>query len=636
MAICITCGAEVSPTARFCAACGAPHGSDPLATEGVAAPESSLRPAKSPPSNPNPYSAGSRGPGGTRGSSGARGSAGKRSAGVVSGLSTEGRFPPGTLLAERYRIVALLGRGGMGDVYRADDLVLGQPVALKFLPEAAAANEDLLTRFRNEVRTARRVSHSNVCRVYDVGEVEGQTFLSMEYVDGEDLSSLLRRIGRLPPDKAVEIARQLCAGLAAAHREGVLHRDLKPANVMLDGRGHAVITDFGLAGLAEQIQGAEVGSGTPAYMSPEQLAGREVTTKSDIYSLGLVLYEIFTGRRAFEADTLADLLRVRSERPVSNPSSWVKDLDPAVERVIMRCLEQESSRRPASALAVAAALPGGDPLAAALAAGETPSPEMVAAAGETEGLAPRVAVACLVGIVTALIVILTVGARVSLLEKLHPKYSSEVLTLKAREILKGLGYGDQPVDAASGFFHDYDFIQYVEKNDKPHPNWSGVLAGRPSPFRFWYRTSPREMTASDYTDQQLTPGIVTANDPPPILSGMMQVHLDYLGRLAYLEVIPPQLEERREPAQPFDWKLLFSAAGLDPAQFESSEAQWNSLAASDARAAWTGKWPGTTRSLRVEAAAWRGKPVYFDLIGPWSRPQRLRAIESSRGAKESV
>ena len=123
----------------------------------------------------------------------------------------------------------------------------------------------------------------------------------MEYVDGEDLSSLLRRIGRLPSDKAVEIANQLCAGLAAAHEAGVLHRDLKPANVMIDGKGRVRITDFGLAGFAEQIKGSEVMAGTPAYMSPEQFAGKEVTTKSDIYALGLVLYEIFTGKRVFEA-----------------------------------------------------------------------------------------------------------------------------------------------------------------------------------------------------------------------------------------------------------------------------------------------------------------------------------------------
>ncbi|MGH7339393.1 MAG: serine/threonine-protein kinase, partial [Candidatus Rokuibacteriota bacterium] len=134
-----------------------------------------------------------------------------------------GRFSAGTILANRYRIVGLVGRGGMGEVYRADDLKLGQQVALKFLPAALAADAGRLARFHNEVRVARQVSHPNVCRVYDIGEVDGQVFLSMEYIDGEDLATLLRRIGRLPRDKAVEIARQLCAGLAAAHDRGVLH-----------------------------------------------------------------------------------------------------------------------------------------------------------------------------------------------------------------------------------------------------------------------------------------------------------------------------------------------------------------------------------------------------------------------------
>src|SRR5207302_9046426 len=145
-----------------------------------------------------------------------------------------------------------------------------------------------------EIRIARQVSHPNVCRVYDLGDVEGQPYLSMEYVDGEDLGSLLRRIGRLPEVKALEIARKLCAGLAAAHDRGVLHRDLKPSNIMLHGRGNVLITDFGLAGLAAQMQGAEVRNGTPAYMAPEQLAGKEVSVQSDIYALGLVLYEVFT------------------------------------------------------------------------------------------------------------------------------------------------------------------------------------------------------------------------------------------------------------------------------------------------------------------------------------------------------
>src|SRR5262245_8158609 len=146
--------------------------------------------------------------------------------------AADAAFVTGSVLAGRYRIVGLLGRGGMSEVYRADDLTVGHSVALKFLPRFVAHNPEQLERLRAEVRITRQVSHPNVCRVYDLGMAEGRHFLTMEYVDGEDLSSLLRRIGRLPPDKVVDIARQLCAGLAAAHDRGVIHRDLKPANVM--------------------------------------------------------------------------------------------------------------------------------------------------------------------------------------------------------------------------------------------------------------------------------------------------------------------------------------------------------------------------------------------------------------------
>jgi serine/threonine-protein kinase len=196
-----------------------------------------------------------------------------------------GGFAPGTILAERYRIIGLIGRGGMGEVYRADDLKLGQPVALKFLPAKLASEPAWIERFYAEVRHARGVSHPNVCRVYDVGEIDGRHFLSMEYVDGEDLASLLRRIGRLPPDKAVEIARELCAGRAAAHAKGVLHPDQKPGTVMFDGRGRAKITDFGLAAGVGDDKGVAEVSGTPAYMAPEQLSGKGASVQSDVYSL---------------------------------------------------------------------------------------------------------------------------------------------------------------------------------------------------------------------------------------------------------------------------------------------------------------------------------------------------------------
>ena len=428
----------------------------------------------------------------------------------------------------------------MGEVYRSDDLTLGQAVALKFLPDEAARDQNLLERFKNEVRIARRVSHPNVCRVYDVGDMDGHVFFTMEYVDGEDLASLLRRIGRLPEDKALDIARQLCAGLAAAHAKGVLHRDLKPANIMLDGRGQVVITDFGLAGIADQIQGAEVRSGTPAYMAPEQLEGKEVSTRSDIYSLGLVLYEIFTGKRAF-APKAAEKSR-SGDRDISRPSSVVKDLNPVIERVILRCLETEPSARPATVLSVAAALPGGDPLAAALAAGETPSPQMVAASGETAGLRPRAAVACLAAVLFALGLVAFLAIHYSALEKMRLEMTPEVLTQKAREIISKLGYEGRPVDSAYGLYDDGDFQEYIEKNDKPHPNWNAVLAARPSLLQYWYRQSPAYMFPTDVQDLMMSSGIVTTKDPPTVVSGMVNLELDPQGRLTYFQAIPPQKE----------------------------------------------------------------------------------------------
>jgi hypothetical protein len=601
MATCISCGSQVPDSGRFCLSCGAAMVSgDELATmEFVdSKPRASARASSSSPRVPS--------------SSGC--------------LLTEGRFLPGRLLAGRYRIIALLGRGGMGEVYRADDLTLGQPVALKFLPEEASKDETLLERFRNEVRLSRRVSHPNVCRVYDVGEVDGHTFFTMEYVDGEDLASLLRRIGRLPADKALEIARQLCAGLAAAHAKGVLHRDLKPANIMLDGRGQVVVTDFGLAGLVDQIPGSDVRSGTPAYMAPEQLEGREVNAKSDVYSLGLVLYEIFTGKRAFSVESLPELVRVRSESAPSKPSTLVKDLDPVVERVILRCLEADPANRMSSAMSVAAALPGGDPLAAALASGETPSPQMVAAAGETTGLAPRTAILCLAAAIVGLGLVSYFAIRTSGMGKLGLEQSPEVLTHKAKEIVSQLGYADKPADSAIDFSYDNDFLTYVEKNDEPRPRWDEVLSGRPVVLQFLYRQSSQYMMGTDFHDASLTPGIVTDDDPPPILSGMVNVTMDPRGRLTFFQAIPPQVqsEDAGTHAQAVDWNPLFREAGLDAAQFKATEPLWTSLATADTRAAWTGTWPGTSRPLRVEAAALEGKPVFFSLIGPWSRPQRMR------------
>ena len=601
MPSCSSCGTDIPVKGRFCSACGTPNvNTDNLATLDFATATSPLPPRPKSASSPQLSS----------------------SAEYLS----EGRFLPGRLLAGRYRIIALLGKGGMGEVYRADDLTLGQPVALKFLPDEAARDQGLLERFKNEVRIARRVSHPNVCRVYDVGDIEGHTFFTMEYVDGEDLASLLRRIGRLPEDKALDIARQLCAGLSAAHTKGVLHRDLKPANIMLDGRGQVVITDFGLAGIADQIQGAEVRSGTPAYMAPEQLAGKEVSTRSDIFSLGLVLYEVFTGKRAFEKPS--EKLPAGGERLLSRPSSVVKDLNPIIERVILRCLETEPSARPATVLSVAAALPGGDPLAAALAAGETPSPQLVAASGESAGLRPQIAVICLAAVLLGLAMVTFLSIHYSALDKMGLEQTPEVLTQKSREMIARLGYEGRPADSDFGLEDDGDFQNYVEKNDKP-PHWDAVLAARPSLLRYWYRQSPDALVARDFRDNLLTPGIVTQTDPPTVLSGMINLELDPQGRLTYFQAIPPQRQTPQKEASPvtFDWNILFIAAGLDPSKLQPVQPTWNSLADADARIAWTGTWPGTTRPLRVEAAAFHGKPVFFSLIGDWTKPERMKDTE---------
>jgi serine/threonine protein kinase len=614
---CSSCGQQIESGSRFCSSCGTLQSNEPDVT---------VTSTPAPPFTPKPSGRGS-----SRVSS--RSSSFRSSSGSSSSIQ-QNRFVPGTLLVGRYRVVALLGRGGMGEVYRADDLTLDQPVALKFLPEATAQDEPTLERFRNEVRIARRISHPNVCRIYDIGEAEGLTFLSMEYVDGEDLSSLLRRIGRLPSDKALEIARKLCAGLAAAHDKGVLHRDLKPANIMLNSEGEVVIMDFGLADLAEHITHDQVRYGTPAYMAPEQLAGKEVTSKSDIYALGLVLYEIFTGKRAFEAKTLAEIVRTRNEIPTpASPSTVVRDIDPGVERVILRCLEPDPAMRPASVLAVAAALPGGDPLAAALAAGETPSPQMVAAAGEVEGLAPRIAVPCIAALILMLLASYLLGVKNSAFDKLQLDQSPEVLTHRAQEIISILGYTAIPEDTAYGFDSEDDYVHWVEKNYKPRADWNQLLSQRPSVLTYWYRTSPQPMVATDFKDSALTPGLVTVWDPPLILSGMIQVNLDPQGRLTRFQIIPPQREDQVEGVKPVDWAPLFSAAGIDATQLKPTEPIWNSLSSSDTRVAWTGRWPGSSRALRVEAAALHGRPVFFGLIGPWAQATRLKPNQRTGGQR---
>jgi predicted Ser/Thr protein kinase len=494
------------------------------------------------------------------------------------------KFLPGALLAGRYRLVSLLGRGGMGEIYQVEDLKLGQPVALKFLPEAVARNGAVLARFHREVRLARQIAHPNVCRVFDVGDADGRPFLSMELIRGTDLHSLLRKEGRLPPKKALDVAWQLCAGLAAIHDAGILHRDLKPSNVMIDERGRVRITDFGVAALAGDT--GEEWSGTPAYMAPEQAAHGKVSVESDLYSLGLVLYEMFSGRRAFEERTSESGNSSGRHGPVSL-SKLVLDLDPTIERMILRCLEPDPVNRPNSAAEVARSI-SGDPLAAALASGEVPSPEMVAAAPGVGDLSLAKGAACLLGVLAALATIVLLSGRFMAYRQVPLPYSAETLAEKSRNLLAQLGYPEPLRHRAYGFGLD------------PRKPESRSL------YWFWYRESPESLRP---VSLQAGP-----NDPPRIAPGEVYLILDPEGRLERLEVLPRKTETLSQP--PPDRTLLLRAAGIDPARAIQVRPLLPPAVYSDGRAAWeatpSGSAPGPTR---IEAAFHEGRPVSLQITG---------------------
>ena len=596
MVTCSGCGAVCSENVRFCSSCG----------RAIAILDTPTLEPDRPAAAPTPVPSSSHPP-------------------------RSGGFSPGTVLVERYRIVALLGRGGMGEVYRAEDLKLGNVVALKFLPASLQKDAAALAGFHAEVRNARQVSHPNVCRVYDIGEVNGQHFLTMEYIDGEDLASLLRRIGRLPADKALETAHQICAGLAAAHDCGLLHRDLKPANIMLDGRGRVRITDFGLALSHDDATGRSETAGTPAYMAPEQIGKGEASVRSDIYSLGLVFYELFTGRLPYQATTLIEWRRAHLESSPRTPSSVVKDIDPVVESAILRCLEKDPAKRPASVRQVAAAFPGGDPLAAALAAGETPSPEMVAASGETEGLRPLVAWVLLAGVIVLVTAAVLLSAPTMLYRRVPLETSPEELAQRARDILRSVGYSEPPSDTAMGFYEGKEFLRYIAEHDKSKTRWDNLETGA---FVFWYRGSPRSLWSRFFASDASMPGAVSTDDPALDVSGMTLVQLNPLGRLTQLIAVPPQVEKPAVAAPSPDWAPLFSAAGLDLSQWPPAQPMWTPPIDSDARAAWTGSLVERPDiPMRIEAAAYRGKPVYFELIGPWTRPSRMQLSQLTTGER---
>ena len=473
----------------------------------------------------------------------------------------------------------------MGEVYRAEDLSLGQSVALKFLPDSVAVDADRLARFRTEVSVARQVSHPNVCRVYDIGEADGHVFLSMEYVDGEDLASLLRRIGRLSPDKAAEMARQLCAGLAAAHDKGVLHRDLKPANVMIDGRGRVRLADFGLAGGAEvETPGL---AGTPAYMAPEQFAGQAASVKSDIYALGLVLYEMFTGKAAFSG--------VHGERPGAPASRSDPDQPDAGRR-----RDRPGRRSGDSALpgqgpcrpsVVGAGGVGGAARRRSAGGGAGRGRDAVAGTGGGLGRRRRAAAGdrrccCFCAVILALVPVVLLSQKTQVVHYLPLERSPDVLADAAHQIVDAARVCRAGRRCRVGLHADRFSELPARRTDQTLDALRAAAIGP---------AARRDVLVSAITGSPCRPtrswlgGTVTLEQP----AGACGRH----GQRDARPEGPPALPAGRAgataripdaPAAAPDWPALLREAGFDAATFTAVTPKWVPPVFADARAAWTG------------------------------------------------
>ncbi len=526
-----------------------------------------------------------------------------------SGAATEPQ--PGDLFANRYRIVRRVGRGGMGEVFEARDETLGVTVALKRLVRADLIHDES---FRNEVRLARQVTHPTVCRVYDLGEHEGERFLTMEFVDGEDLASLLRRVGRLPTERVAEIGRSLCVGLAAAHAQGVVHRDLKPGNILIDSDGRTHITDFGIAVLQDDTNSAFRSAGTPSYMAPEQLVpGAAVSELSDIYAVGLVLHEMLTGEPVFPGDSRTKVLDQRRTVALRRPSEVVSGVDPVLERVVLRCLRTAPNERPASVLQLAAALPGGDALGVAVDAGVTPPPELVADAHRQQ---PRPAndrsfqwfVALLVLLALVAVGMSSLGYFPAAPDDIHP----QVRAHRAAALLRELGAPEPELGTFRGYFLDPTSREEAQS------------------LFFWYREDgppPR----STFQRTVLDPAqrmVIFDGVPTPRTTANLVV-FDEHDRLVHLSMgVPgPSPQSDSVAVQGSAQRgRLFEYAGLDRARLVPQDPELSPVLA-DSVWAWSIADPRQPdREVHVELAETNGRAVYFSAGMPEVEAQPL--IES--------
>jgi Protein tyrosine and serine/threonine kinase len=356
-------------------------------------------------------------------------------------------------------------------------------------------------------------------------------------------------------------------------------------------------------------------------MAPEQFAGRPASIKTDLYALGLILFEIFTGRRAFEAKTIADLKRAHDSGAIATPTSLVRDLDPAIERVILRCIERDPEKRPGSALSIAAALPGGNPLADALAAGETPSPDLLAAAAETEAMPVARALAFVATFVMAIAIYAVLSPRATLAGLVPLAKPPAVLVDRAQQILASLGYREAPADEAFGFSSIDDYLRWIAANNPNADRWTTMKEIDGPAMVLWHRGSPREMLPMRMV---LT---ITPTDPPATTTGMTSVMVDTRGRLQEFHAVPVQHDLETGPAPAPRWAPVFEAAGLDLSAFHEAPPEWTPPHFADVRAAWVGPMPSKPDiQLRVEAAAYRGRVVSVYVLGPWARASRMTPV----------
>ena len=522
------------------------------------------------------------------------------------------RFREGDRFAGRYRMLKRLGAGGMGEVWKAHDEMLDEEVALKFIRHGfirhggAARDRAWIERLLAETSLARRITHPNVCRVHDASEVEGEFFLSMEFVPGHDLARRLRREGRFEPDAARRLAAELVDALHAIHTAGLLHRDLKPANILFGQDGAARVSDFGLAAASAEVTESDSPSGTRSYMAPELLAGASPSERSDVYALGLVLFEAMTNRRAFRSAEEITAAAARGELPPA-PSLLVPEVDVLLEHLVKRCLAPRPEERPTS-VELRRALAQSDPLEAVMSLGDPPSAEVIAGSSSRYLLSPRQAgiAGAIFFASIALLVLLTALGGVERLPRQDPDRTAELVVELAAE----LGFpevGSAPYRAwryedVTGFHWRPGFVLARDPASSAH-RWG-----------FWYREAPVPLTPERAYTSFYLGGRTQLLDPPRDASGMTTLVVSEELELIAFET-RRRVGERAETDGPLvDWHRLFTLAGLDFEDYEAIPPEPSGVAERSLA------WRDRSSSRRVEMGISGGEVVAFAVLRPAEDP----------------